>query len=139
MMTLTISTPERHVLGPIEVSSVTLPGGKGEFTVLPGHARLLSTLEVGVMNFETADGKKEFAAVSGGGFTEVFEDKVIVLADTFELAHEIDLERARKAEGKAQERLKAKENFIEDLEEAQRKLQRSLVRQEVTQYLLPPH
>jgi F-type H+-transporting ATPase subunit epsilon len=100
---------------------------------------MLSTLEIGVMSFETPDGRREFAAVAAGGFAEVFGDAVTVLADTLELAHEIDLERARKAAGKAQERLKAKETFLDDLEEAQRKLQRSLVRQEVTQFLLPPH
>lgn len=138
MLNLSIVTPDRRVVGPVPVSSVTVPGAKGEITILPGHARLLSTMDTGILAFEQQDGKKEVAAVSAG-FVEVSNDKVTVLAETLELSREIDVDRARRAKEKAEEKLKAKENFENDMEKWQRKLQRSLIRLQAAEYLLPPH
>lgn len=136
-MKLSIVTPDRRVVGPVSVVSVTVPGAKGEMTILPGHARLLSTMETGILAFETEDGKKDVAAVSAG-FIEVSHDKVTVLAETLELAREIDVDRARRAQEKAEEKMRAKESFNEDMEKWQRKLQRSLIRLQAAEYLLPP-
>lgn len=138
MLNLSIVTPDRRVVGPVAVTSVTLPGAKGEITILPGHARLLSTMDTGILAFEQQDGKKEVAAVSSG-FVEVSNDKVTVLAETLELSREIDVDRARQAKEKAEEKLKAKENFENDMEKWQRKLQRSQIRLQAAEYLLPPH
>ncbi|MEW6057931.1 MAG: ATP synthase F1 subunit epsilon [Bdellovibrionota bacterium] len=138
MLTLSIVTPDRRVVGPVPVKSVTLPGEKGEMTVLPGHARLLSTMNTGILVFELDSGKKEVAAVSSG-FVEVSQDKVTVLADTLEMAHEIDVDRARKAQSTAEEKLKAKANFENDMLKWQRKLQRAQIRQQAAEFLLPPH
>ena len=138
MLTLSIVSPDRRVVGPIPVQSVTVPGTKGEMTILPGHARLLSCLETGVLVFEREGGKKEIAAVSFG-FVEVSNDKVTVLAETLELAQEIDVDRARRAQIKAEEQLKAKKSFEDDMAKWQRKLQRALIRQVASEYLLPPH
>ena len=88
MLTLSIVTPEKRVVGPVPVASVTVPGAKGEMTLLPGHARLLSTMATGILAFDRTDGRKEYAAVSAG-FVQVSNDKVIVLADTLELVEEI--------------------------------------------------
>ena len=138
MLTLSIVTPERRVVGPVPVESVTVPGSKGEMTILPGHARLLSNMDTGILIFEREDGRKEIAAVSSG-FVEIKNDRVIVLAETLELAQEIDVDRARRAAVKAQEKLMAKESFDEDMLEWQRRLQRALVRQQAAEFLLPPH
>jgi len=131
-------TPERRVVGPVSVKSLTAPAGKGEVTILPGHARLLTTLETGVVSFERENGEKQFAAVSFG-FVEVHGDKIVMLAETLELAQEIDVDRARRALEKAQEKLKAKENFELDMVKWQRKTQRSQIRLQAANYLLPPH
>ncbi len=128
MLKLSIVTPNRRVVGPVEVNSVTLPGTLGEMTILPGHARLLSTMGTGVLSFEEKSGQKNTAAVSFG-FVEVDNDKVTVLADTLELASEIDVDRAKKAQEKAEERLKAKETFEQDMVKWQRKLERAQLRQ----------
>lgn len=136
-MKLSIVTPERRVVGPVPVVSVTVPGAMGEMTILPGHARLLSTMGTGIVAFETEDGKKEIAAVSAG-FVEVSHEKVTVLAETLELAREIDVDRARRAKEQAEEKMRAKENFNEDMEEWRRKLERSLIRLQAAEYLLPP-
>jgi len=138
MLSLTIVTPERRVVGPIKVQSVTVPGGKGEMTILPGHARLLSTMETGILVFEREGGKKEVAAVSAG-FVDVHDDKVSVLAETLELSSEIDIDRARKAREKAEARLHAKETFENDMLKWQRKLTRATIRLHAAEYLLPPH
>lgn len=138
MLTLSIVTPDRRVVGPIPVQSVTVPGHQGEMTILPGHARLLGTMDTGILQFEREGGKKEIAAVSSG-FVEVHADKVTVLAETLELAHEIDVDRARRSQTEAEEKLKAKESFEEDMSIWQGKLQRALVRQQAKEFLLPPH
>lgn len=138
MLTLSIVTPERRVVGPVPVESVTVPGSKGEMTILPGHARLLSNMDTGILIFEREGGRKEIAAVSSG-FVEINNDRVIVLAETLELAQEIDVDRARRAAVKAQEKLLAKESFDEDMSEWQRRLQRAQTRQQAAEFLLPPH
>ena len=138
MMNLVIVTPERNVVGPIPVQSVTVPGAKGEMTVLPGHARLVSNLEMGTVSFERENGKKEFASISDG-YIEVIQDRVVVLAETLELAQEIDVERAKKAKQLAEEKLSAKEHFEEDMQKWQRKYALALIRLQTAEYLLPPH
>src|SRR6187455_3341496 len=107
MLKLSIVTPERRVVGPVPVNSVTVPGAKGEMTILPGHAKLLSTMETGVLSFQLENGSSDIAAVSAG-FVQVAEDKVTVLAATLELAREIDVDRAKRAKEKAEEQLRAK-------------------------------
>ena len=138
MLTLSIVTPSRRVVGPVPVISVTVPGTDGEMTVLSGHARLLSTMDTGILVFESAGGRKEVAAVSAG-FVEINHDKVTILAETLELAQEIDLDRARLAQAKAEEKLRAKENFESGMLKWQRKLERAMIRQQTAEYLLPPH
>lgn len=128
MLTLEVVTPIRRVVSPLKVKSVTVPGIQGEMTILPGHARLVSTLDTGVLRYETESGQQMSAALSNG-FLEVRNDKVSVLADTLELATEINLERARRAQAKAEDRLKEKELEPDQFRKYQLKLQRALVRQ----------
>lgn len=136
MLSLSIVTPERRVVGPVKVTSVTVPGGIGEMTILPGHARLLSTLDTGILTFERENGTKEVAAVSFG-YVEVHQDQVTVLAETLEMAHEIDEDRARLAKEKAEAKLRAFESFEQDMEKWQRKFQRSMIRLQAKEFLLP--
>ncbi len=91
---LEIVTPERRIVAE-EVDSVTMPGTLGYLGVLPGHAPLLTGLEVGEVSYRV--GKQvQYLAVSGG-FAEVLRDRVNILADTCEPADEIDVERAQRA------------------------------------------
>ena len=70
---------------------------EGELGVLPGHVPLLGELvDGGVVTIETTDGEKVTAAVHGG-FLSVTGERVSVLAETAELAEEIDVSRARSA------------------------------------------
>ena len=100
---LEVVTPERLVLSQ-EVEEVVAPGEFGQFGVLPGHRPFFTTLTIGELMYRV-DGRENYMAISGG-FAEVLPDRVTVLADTAELAAEIDVERARWAKERAEERLK---------------------------------
>lgn len=89
---LEIVTPERSVVSET-VDSVTVPGREGELGILPGHAALISGLKSGILAYvRGADTRR---MVVSGGFVEVSNDRVSVLADTAEFADEIDTAAAR--------------------------------------------
>src|SRR4051812_22871675 len=101
MIQFKIVTPER-VLLETEVDSVSLPTPNGEITVLEHHIPLVSTLLAGEVHY-SHNGKVEHLAISDG-FIEIKDhNQVIVLADTAEFSHEIDVTRAELARAKAQE------------------------------------
>lgn len=91
---------------PVDVDAVeiTIPGAGGVFTVLPGHTPLLTTLTEGVVVAYRAGGEREYFAVHGG-FCEVADNKVTILADVMETRGAIDEARARAALQRAEERL----------------------------------
>jgi F-type H+-transporting ATPase subunit epsilon len=104
---LQIITPERVVFEEEDVASVTIPGSEGEMTILPSHAPLMTELSPGPLVFRK--GNEEIDVALSGGFLEVREDKVIVLADTAERSDEIDQARAEEARRRAQEQLATRE------------------------------
>src|SRR6188768_4560355 len=99
---LEIVTPERLAFSEM-VDSVTVPGIEGELGILPHHAPLLSTLGVGELRIRARGTEESFAIV--GGFVQVRPDKVVVMAETADLASEIDLERAQEARREAERAL----------------------------------
>ena len=122
---LEIVTPERLAYSDT-VDSVVLPGAEGEMGVLPHHAPLLATLGVGELRIRKG-GEEEFFAIAGG-FVQVRPDKVVVMAETADLASDIDLEKATEARREAEQALA--EGFEEpaDLARARASLQRALLR-----------
>ena len=108
-----------------EVDAVVAPGGLGEFTVLPSHARMISTLTAGVLRFD--QGGESVSLALTGGFLEVSNNIVTVLADAAERDDAIDLERAETALARAQERIASEPGTI-DLERAMVSLRRARVR-----------
>jgi F-type H+-transporting ATPase subunit epsilon len=101
-LTLEIVTPERLVFSGV-VDLVTVPGTEGEFGVLKGHASLLSSVDVGELSF-VQDQKRTRYAVNTG-YAEVTASRVTVLVETAERSDMIDLERARQAKERAEEKL----------------------------------
>jgi F-type H+-transporting ATPase subunit epsilon len=101
-LTLEIATPTRLVVSE-QVDEVVAPGIEGYFGVLPGHAPFLTTLGIGELTYRK--GRDEYHLAITGGFVEVRNDKVIVLADTAERPDEIDRERAERARSRAEARL----------------------------------
>ena len=122
---LEVVTPERRLLSE-QVNSVTVPGRGGELGILPGHASLISDLQSGVLSYDE-DGTTFQMHVSGG-FVEVNDDRVSVLAEIAERPEEIDAERARRAREIAEKRLSGQSGIEVDIDRAQAKLMRNLVR-----------
>jgi F-type H+-transporting ATPase subunit epsilon len=122
---LEIVTPERLVYQD-EVESVNVPGVEGELGILPHHAPLVSTLGYGELRIRKGGAEESFAIV--GGFVQVRPDKVVVMAETADLASEIDLERAQEARREAERALET--GYIEgaDLSAARASLQQALMR-----------
>ncbi len=108
-----------------EVDMVVAPGGLGEFTVLPSHARMISTLAPGVLRFN--EGSDSVSLALSGGFLEVSDNRVTVLADAAERDDAIDLERAEAALARAQERVAGTTADL-DLERVMNSLRRAQVR-----------
>jgi F-type H+-transporting ATPase subunit epsilon len=122
---LEIVTPERMVFSE-EVDAVTLPGSEGELGVLPHHAPLVSTLGIGELKIRRG-GEEELFAIAGG-FLQVRPDKVVVMAETADMASEIDLERAQQARAEAEKALETGFEEGADLAAARAALQQALLR-----------
>jgi F-type H+-transporting ATPase subunit epsilon len=122
---LEVVTPERRVLAE-SVDMVTVPGLGGELGILPGHTPLISQLQTGVLTY-VQDGKSSQLHVSGG-FVEVRDDHVAVLADVAERPEEIDAARAKQSRERLEKQLSAWTGTEEDFEVARAKLERSVVR-----------
>ena len=108
-----------------EVDKVVAPGGLGEFTVLPSHARMISTLSAGILRFD--QGGDSVSLALSGGFLEVSDNRVTILADAAEQDDAIDLERAEAALERAQKLIASSPADV-DLEKATASLQRAQVR-----------
>ncbi|NOY52762.1 MAG: F0F1 ATP synthase subunit epsilon [Deltaproteobacteria bacterium] len=125
-----IVTPERLAFSE-EVDEVTLPGSVGEFGVLPGHVPFLSTLQIGIISTRR-EGSEIYYAVSGG-FIEVHEDHVIVLAETAERSDEIDVARAHASQERAEKSLREmREEDESRFQRAELRLKRALTREKVS-------
>jgi F-type H+-transporting ATPase subunit epsilon len=122
---LEIVTPERLAYSDT-VDSVQLPGSEGELGVLPHHAPLVSTLGVGELRIRKGGAEESFAIV--GGFLQVRPDKVVVMAETADLASEIDLEKAQEARREAERALETGYHEGADLSAARAALQQPLLR-----------
>lgn len=121
---LDIVTPERLAYSD-EVDEVVAPGSQGELGILPHHAPLLTTLGLGELRIRKGGAEESFAIV--GGFLQVRPDRAVVMAETADMAADIDLERAQEARREAERVLEA--GFVEpsDLATARAALQRALL------------
>jgi len=120
-----ICAPERLKLE-LEAEEVLCPGEDGVFTVRYGHTPLLTTLFPGVIVVKDTAGEEHFFATSGG-FAEVGPDKALILADTYEAGKDVDEERAKQAEERAQLRLRKPEPET-DMKRAEMALYKAMAR-----------
>ena len=100
VLQLEVATPERELVRE-EATEVQVPGKHGYMGILPGHAPLLGLLGIGTLSY-LSGGKRRYFAVHGG-FVEVVDNHVRVLADVAERQEEIDVQRAKAALQRAQE------------------------------------
>ena len=123
---LEIVTPDKVVLE-ANVDYVGAPGVDGEVGVLPGHIPLLAALSIGELYYK--QGAETHWAFVAGGFAEVSDNKVSILAEAAELSSDIDVDRAQQALERAQARLEAKPGKADvDLIRATAALQRAVGR-----------
>jgi F-type H+-transporting ATPase subunit epsilon len=129
---LEVVTPDKAVVSE-EAQIVVAPGEYGEFGVLVGHTSFLATLKVGMLRYKDKGGAERLVFVNGG-FAEVLPHKVTVLAESAERRRDIDVERAKEAIKRAEERLAAVGRKEEvDFVRARAALQRALARLKIVQ------
>jgi F-type H+-transporting ATPase subunit epsilon len=121
---LEIVTPQKKVFSE-NVDFLVAPGSEGELGILPKHTPLITSLDIGIMRVE--QDKKYTKVVVTGGFMEVRDNRVIVLANAAERVEEIDVQRAEAAKQRAEERLASKSEDI-DLLRAELALKRAIMR-----------
>jgi F-type H+-transporting ATPase subunit epsilon len=126
---LVMVTPVRQLLR-VRAVEATLPGANGYLGILPGHAPLMTELGIGELTYREKDKGQADPVSIIRGFAEVLGDRVTVLAETAELAAEIDLERAEAAKARAEKRLASGDTNI-DWDRAAVALQRALIRIQV--------
>lgn len=126
---LEVVTPDKTVVS-AEVEMVVCPGVEGEFGVLPQHVSLLSALKIGDLRYRV-NGKDENVFISGG-FADVNNNVLSVLAESAELAGDIDTARAQAARERAEKRLIAHDESV-DQTRAEAALQRAITRLQVAQ------
>lgn len=107
--------------------SVVAPGADGYFGIMAEHAPMIAALKVGILDITPPENLPTVEFAISGGFLRVDHDRVTILADTAELATEIDIERARQAMERAEERLHAPGTDI-NVDRAQAALMRALNR-----------
>ncbi|MGK9369744.1 F0F1 ATP synthase subunit epsilon [Melioribacter sp. Ez-97] len=112
-----------------KVNAVTVPGTLGSFQILFNHAPLLSSFEIGRIKIKQGESTSEFT--TGGGTVEVLDNRVLILADSFESKEEIDVERAKNAYQRAKERLSSHSKDI-DIPRAEAALARAINRLKFT-------
>ena len=129
-LTVEIVTAEQVIYSQEGVDEVVAPGTEGEFAVLPQHAAFITTLAPGELRIMIGD--EEEALAITGGFFEVYNDRIVVLADAVERVEEIDMARAEEARRQAEESLREGGEPI-DLAQAEASLRRAQMRIKVAE------
>lgn len=127
---LTVVSPERLVVS-AEVEEAQVPGKNGYLGILPGHAPMMTELDIGELSYRQGD-RTGYLALTWG-YCEVLSDQVIVLAERAERAEEVDRERARASMERARKRLSNLQDADIDFLRARTSLQRALIRVQVSQ------
>jgi F-type H+-transporting ATPase subunit epsilon len=129
---LEVVTPDKSVVSD-EAQMVVAPGEYGEFGVLPGHTTFLAALRIGMIRYKDQGGNERLVFVNGG-FAEVMQNTVTVLAESAERRRDIDVERAGASVKRAEERLtEASRKEDIDFRRARVALQRAIARLKVAE------
>ena len=110
--------------------SITLPAKDGVITILAHHAEMMVAIVPGEMYIETDTGEK-LTAVVGGGFAQIINNRVTVLADSIERPEDIDIKRAKEAKERAQEQLRQKQS-LQEYYVSKQSLARAMARMKAT-------
>jgi F-type H+-transporting ATPase subunit epsilon len=122
---LSVAAPDRTIFEG-DVSSLVAPAHQGALGILAGHEPLIAALKHGLVEYVDLQSQRHYIAVSGG-FLEVSENSVIVLADSADLAHEIDISAAESELELARKTLRGEETGMTRTE-ARHALDRAMIR-----------
>ena len=128
---LKLVTPSRLLMDRV-VDEVTVPGAMGELGILPDHITFLTSLEIGEMSFR--NGSERVRLALSGGYAEVLDNEMTVLANAAEYANEIDVERAQNARQRAEKKLEELDREDKEFAATEAALHRALVRIQVASH-----
>ena len=129
LLQLSIVTPQKLIVAD-DADQVNIPGAEGDLGILYDHAPILTAMRAGTLSYQK--GEETTTMVVSGGFAEVTENRVTILAEAAEFVGEIDAERALAARKRAEETLSRTDLNQEEFEEAQKELFRAIARLEET-------
>lgn len=129
--TVEITAPDRNVFTSTEVVSIIIPSTEGFMGILANHAPIIAGVTLGTVTIRSSDNSTLKIAISGG-FTEVMDNKVLILAETAEREDEIDIRRAEQARENALRLLQRHEGT--DIDKAQIALQKALLRLNIAKH-----
>jgi F-type H+-transporting ATPase subunit epsilon len=129
-LSVEIITGERVVYEESDVDMVVAPGADGALGILPSHAPLFTLLSLGEMR--VIKGGEEQSLAVFGGFLEISDDHIRILADAAERAEEIDVDRAEVARQRAESRKTEGTSATEDMMRAEAAMRRSMVRLKIS-------
>ncbi|MBA30236.1 MAG: ATP synthase F1 subunit epsilon [Dehalococcoidia bacterium] len=110
LLDIEIVTAEKTIFSG-QASLIQIPGIEGELGILPSHAPIITELDPGEVLIKNE--KEVLSLVLSGGFVEVFNDKVTILADAAERTNEIDIEKTKEAIEKAEKIVESKGSDID--------------------------
>lgn len=127
---LDVVTPERLIISE-EVDEIIAPGTLGDFGVLVDHAPFFSTLRIGELSYRKGD--QTHYLVINWGFAQVYQNKVIILAELAEKPEEIDLIKVEEAIARAEEKILSAGDNLNLLDEARTSLEKAIVRKQIAE------
>ncbi len=130
LLELSLVTPGRELVAD-KVDQVNIPASEGDIGILYDHAPIITTLRPGPLSYQK--GNETVELVVSGGYAEVTDNRVTILAETAEFAHEVDRQRATVAREKAEKILARADLSEEEFKETQLKLFRAIARLEHTE------
>jgi F-type H+-transporting ATPase subunit epsilon len=139
MFVLNLVTPEKKLVTNTEIEEVIVPAFKGQLDILPGHAPLMTTLGTGVLKYRVKGSSNFETVMVSWGYCQVNPEGVIILAETAELAVEIDRVRAETARKKAEAMLMDPILEADQVASFQHKLERANARLAATETGAPSH
>jgi F-type H+-transporting ATPase subunit epsilon len=107
------------------VQAVQVPGIGGSFEMRVDHAPIISTLDIGRARVISSDSKYHYFAISGG-FVEMNNNKMTLLAEAAERVEDIDIERAEEAKNRAIDELMKRQKDKAEMEKALRRAENRL-------------
>ncbi len=130
-MKLRFVTPEKTIFSERDIKEIVLPTESGEITVLPNHVALVSLISAGIVQLIPTQGEKEYFSVAGG-FIEIANNQVAILAENAETTDEVDPKRAEEAIAQAKKKL-AEDKNIDHLK-LELQLQKNVARLKLAKY-----